>query len=160
MTFKEFLQVREADVRKDEAERDATIDEWVRATNKLVTQIRDWLSESDTSQLLRFVDTRVGQFEAKLGAYDNVALEIRLGGQVAALQPVARFVRGPLMVIDPTGKWTGRVDLVGGEQKFEIYRHTRTADRFDSWWIRDPDDSQLTQLSKDVIEKCVMKIFA
>lgn len=76
--------------------------EWTAAVGSLFADIRDFLSEYQTENLLAIVEERITVPEENLGEYSVARLTIRSGRSIVRLTPVGRIVAGAL----------GRVDLV------------------------------------------------
>jgi hypothetical protein len=156
-SFAEFLKEKEEEVRSAEAARAGEINRWITAVHELMMQVQSWLEDSDQSKLLKFRSKAIEINETESGSYGIGRLEIWLGGRVVALVPIARYVRGP--VITPQeGSWTGRVDLTDGENKYEIFRFTRS-DGNESWYMR-TDNYHVRPFNRDLLEQSVMTLLS
>lgn len=138
--FQEFLQQKiEGSDWKDRRRRR---DEWLRALNRLLDQIQEFLREADPEGLLETIPYEVERVEERLGVYDAPALKIRIGTESAKVLPEGRYATGPLLlkhlllIPENARRWGdlsgGRVDITNGERRYMLLRSI--VDDQDRWY--------------------------
>jgi hypothetical protein len=148
-TFREFLKKKA----NDEAgpDRARRREEWLASVKALLTQVRDWLKESDPDGLLDVRTTVYERVEQELGVYAVEGLRIRLGEAMADVVPVGGNVAGPVITREGSAMAVrGRVDVTNGAEKYVLYR---VGDDRTLWQVVDQDgrSSPLTQQQFEVI---------
>lgn len=136
-TFQEFL----SELAREQGGPDvrARRKEWVEAVERLISQIRDWLRESDPDGVLEVRRRVFDRAEPGLGRYEVPGLEIGVGEATAEISPAGRNVRfTPNMlavmanrsVNDPCD---GRVDIGSPTHRWQLYRILHTGGG-EQWW--------------------------
>jgi hypothetical protein len=123
-TLKVFLASEAEKLRSEQAEAVSKRDEWVASVERLLAQIKQWLREADTGQILIFKEGRVALREVGIGGYEAPVLFVEIGARQVSIRPVARVVAGPL---SSTGsihilKSYGRVDMASPLEKHMLFR--------------------------------------
>jgi hypothetical protein len=157
-SLKEFL-ARQAETLPTQASAAAKKrDEWAAAVDRLTVQMRDWLQQADAAHVLSIEDLPFSIREEGIGAYEVHGLAIRLGPREVRVEPVARFVAGPLSM---TGRAFiprafGRVDLTDGLRKFILFRVEK--EPTDRWNIVTPDGYEIRPFDQSSFEAALQSL--
>ncbi len=129
-SFQEFLSQKSRG--SDWKERKLIRLAWLRAVDRLLAQVREFLREADPEGVLETTAYQVERVEEPLGVYDAPALKIRLGTESADVVPVGRFTPKPLQLANiqaipgNENRWGnltgGRVDITNGERRHLLFR--------------------------------------
>jgi hypothetical protein len=157
-SLKEFLQRQKNESLANESSVLAARDEWVACVNGLLERIREWLAAADPEHILTLSETTYEIRESGLGTYSVPGLTISLGPRVVRIEPVARYVVGPL---SSTGvlhvlRAFGRVDMTDGLRRYYLYRTEMQPE--DRWEIIEEDSRQLTRLEQDSFERALQSL--
>jgi hypothetical protein len=135
-TLTDFLKEQAARLRTEGPSRQAILEDWVRAVELLLNQIREWTKEADPENVLKIEKETCGISEEGLGYYHVSRLKIRLDAREVLVTPVARQVVGRFgLPGEPPRPSLGRVDITDGLQKYMLYR-IEAAPR-NQWYIVD-----------------------
>jgi hypothetical protein len=134
MTLREFLL---QNAPRDEIGRRRTRDEWVAAVDRLLAQIRAWLVESDSLDLLDLEPIEFERREQHLGAYQIRGLVIHFGERIVKVLPVGRYVLADLGPYAEPGRKRaeGRVDISNDIYRYLLFR--KITDAGDQWFVQD-----------------------
>ncbi len=151
-SFKEFLQDQAQ--KETIVEAKTKVEEWHSAVLKLIGQMEVWLRDADQDHILNIRETVHSIREEGLGTYQVPGLVIGLGERMVEVVPVARNVIGP---IASTGtlhvlRTTGRVDMIGGGQRYLLFRFENEQGREDRWMIAEEDDYVLKNFDRPAFE--------
>src|SRR5436853_152954 len=91
MTLREFL-LKNAPRAEQETRRRQLREEWVAAVNKLLAQIRAWVTDAGTAELLNLEPLYFEKVEQGMGAYSIQGLAINFGESAVKVVPVGRHV--------------------------------------------------------------------
>ena len=152
-SLKEFLAEQAERLQSQESEAAKKRDEWLKAVDRLIQQIKSWLTEADPEQqYLKIQDDPFPIREQGIGEYVARGLLIGLGPREIRVQPVARNVAGPLSVTGTihVERAYGRVDLTDGLTKYMIFRVEREPE--DRWSIIEQDSYRRQPLNQDSFE--------
>jgi hypothetical protein len=110
---------------------EAIASEWVEAVEALFNQIRSFLAEYASENLLSLAQESVSTHEEDLGIYSISRLSIRSGKSVVRLTPAGRLVAGAL----------GRIDLFNADLPYYGYMLLRQGFGLGDWQIahREPN---------------------
>jgi hypothetical protein len=133
--FRDFLQQQ---AKRYQAEADAgraTIEEWRAAIERLFTQIRGWLKESDPEGHIEIQENQQDVAEPGLGRYRVPRLDLRAFGKWIGIIPKARRTVGTAKPPQKSApeRAEGRVDITDELRRYVLYRF-RENDR-DVWLI-------------------------
>jgi hypothetical protein len=134
MTLREFL-LKNAPL--DELRRRQCREEWIAAIDRLLAQLRAWLTDAGTAELLDLEPLELEKREQGLGAYHIRGLAIHFGERTVKVLPVGRTVLAHLGPFAETGHENaeGRVDITNGAYKYYLFRKlTATSEQ---WLVQD-----------------------
>jgi hypothetical protein len=134
MTLREFLL---KNAPRDEIRRRQVREEWIAAVNRLLAQIRVWLTEAGAADLLDVEPLDFEKREQGLGGYHVQGLAIHFGERTVKVVPVGRFVLADLGPYAEAGHKNaeGRVDVTNGAYKYFLFRKLTDAD--EHWFVQD-----------------------
>src|SRR5947209_6681033 len=117
MTLREFLL---ENAPRDEIRRRQCREEWIAAVDRLLGQLRAWLIEAGTADLLDVEPLEFDKREQGLGAYRIKGLAIHFGERTVKVVPVGRVVLAHLGRYAEAGHENpeGRVDITNGSYKY------------------------------------------
>lgn len=135
MTLREFLLKNAA---HDEMRRRQCREEWGAAVDRLLAQLRGWLTEADTAEFLDLEPLEFEKREQGLGSYRVKGLAIHFGERTVKVVPVGRDVLAHLGPYAAPGheKAEGRVDVTNGAYKYFLYRKRNDAGE-EQWLVQD-----------------------
>ena len=117
-----------------------------------------WIKAADPNSLIKFMDRTIVSQEWPMEGHLVPGLDIWLGGRVVKVHPLAMRILGPRW--KPTeGRWAGRVDLLAGPEKYEIFRFIPTQGP-ESWFIRNDRDFEMRPWSQATLEVALMDLLA
>lgn len=134
MTLREFLL---KNAPGDEQQKRRARKEWVEAVDRLLAQLRSWLAEAGTAELLDLEPLELEKREQWLGAYPIKGLAINFGERTVKVLPVGRMVLahpGPFAEAGHENA-EGRVDITNGAYKYHLYRKLTSAG--EQWLVQD-----------------------
>jgi hypothetical protein len=135
MTLREFLQ---KNAPRDEMLRRRWREDWIAYVDRLLAQLRSWLSEMDATDLLDLETVELERREQGLGAYHIKGLAIHFGERTVKVVPVGRTVAPNLGPFAEPGheRAEGRVDITNGSYKYYLYLKLNDA-REEQWLVQD-----------------------
>src|SRR5438105_3277657 len=109
MALREFLL---KNAPRDEIQRRRCREEWVAAVDRLLAQLRAWLADAGTADLLDLEPLELAKREQGLGSYHIKGLAIHFGESTVKVVPAGRFVLARLGSFAEPGHENaeGRVD--------------------------------------------------
>ena len=148
MTLREFLL---QNAPRDEMRRRQCREEWSAAIDRLLAQLRAWLTEAGSAELLDLEPLEFDRREQGLGAYHIKGLAIHFGERTVKVVPVGRMVLAHLGPYAEAGHENaeGRVDITNGAYKYFLYR--KLTDAGEQWLVRD-DQSDIRLLDREQFE--------
>jgi hypothetical protein len=151
-SLKEFLESEADKLRSEQAAALTERQEWIAAVERLLAQIKEWLGEADTKEILRIEEAPLRLSEQGLGTYEIPALTIGLGTREVRIKPVARFVAAPLRStgIIHVPRAYGRVDLTNGLDRYMIFRTELEPD--DRWIMIEQNEPLMEPLDRKSFE--------
>jgi hypothetical protein len=157
MTLREFLL---KNAPPDEMPRRRRREEWVAAVDRLLLQLRAWLAETGSAELL---DVELLEFEKReqgLGAYRVKGLAIHFGERTVKVVPVGRMVLAHLDSYAVPGHENaeGRVDVTNGAFKYFLYRKLNDAGA-EQWLVQD-ERCGLRPLERDQFEAILQDLLS
>jgi hypothetical protein len=134
-SLKEFLASEAEKLRSEQSEGLTKREEWIAAVDRLLGQIKDWLGQADTKQILMIDESPLRLREQGIGTFEMPSLTIGLGPREVHVKPVARHALAPLRSSDMTHlpRAYGRVDMTNGLDRYMIFRTEREPE--DRWTI-------------------------
>lgn len=137
MTLREFL-LQNAPRADQEKRRRQTREEWIAAVDRLLAQLRAWITEAGTTELLDLEPLEFEKREQGLGAYRIKGLAIHFGESTVKVVPVGRNVLANLGPYAEPGheKAEGRVDIANGAYKYYLYLKLKDAGE-EQWLVQD-----------------------
>jgi hypothetical protein len=98
---------------REEIRRRQCREEWITAVNRLLAQLRAWLMDAGTAELLDLEPLEFEKREQGLGAYHIKGLAINFGERTVKVTPVGRMVLAHLRPYAEAGHENaeGRVDI-------------------------------------------------
>jgi hypothetical protein len=135
MTLREFLR---QNAPRDEIRRRRWREDWITSVDRLLKQLRDWLTEADEAHLLDLETLELDKREQGLGSYRIKGLAIHFGEHTVKVMPVGRNALAHLGPYAEPGheKAEGRVDITNGTDKYHLYRKLNDAGE-EQWLIQD-----------------------
>jgi hypothetical protein len=157
-SLKEFLAGEAEKLANEQSKAITKRDEWIAAVDRLLAQIKDWLQQADEGRILMIQETSHQIRERVIGTYDAHGLSIGLGVREIRVEPVARYVAGPM---SSTGAIHvvhayGRVDMKTALEKFMIFRMSTSSD--DHWIIIEQDGYRTEPFNKESFESAFRKL--
>jgi hypothetical protein len=148
-TLQEFLKERADRIREGHSEKLRLQNEWIQAVDRLIRQIRQWLSDADSQNILEFFENSIQLRETDVGVYLVKRLTIRLEAQEVHVIPIARNAVGPVVSSGSThrGRSFGRVDITDGVNKFLLFRTQIQPD--DRWVIVNDENYIMRELNEE-----------
>ncbi len=149
MTLREFLL---KNAPRDEIRRRKYREEWIAAVDRLLAQLRSWLTVGGTLELLDLEPLKFEKREQGLGAYHIQGLAINFGECTVKVVPVGRMVLAHLGPYAEAGHENaeGRVDITNGAYKYYLYRKLNDAGE-EQWLIQD-ERSGIRPLDREQFE--------
>jgi hypothetical protein len=134
MTLREFLL---KNAPRDEIRRRQGREEWIAAVDRLLAQLRTWLTDAGTAELLDLEPLEFERREQGLGGYHIKGLAIHFGERTVTVVPVGRLVLAHLGRYAEAGHENaeGRVDITNGAYKYFLYR--KLTDAGEQWLVQD-----------------------
>src|SRR5438270_13787812 len=128
MTLREFL-LKNAPRAEQEKRRRESREEWIAAVDRLLAQLRGWLTDAGSAELLDLEPLDFEKREQGLGTYHIRGLAIHFGESTVKVVPVGRNVLAHLGPYAEAGheKAEGRVDITNGANKYYLYRKLTNA---------------------------------
>ncbi len=155
-TLTDFLKEEAQRLRAESQSAQERRDEWIASLGRLMPQLRQWLEQADTEKVLNVVDSPASLEEEGLGKYTVPRLKITLGTRRINVLPFARNVVGSLPGSEPPLKLQGRVDVVGPDEKYMLYR-VQTPEG-EKWFIVDDERYRFQPLDKASFEAAVLSM--
>jgi hypothetical protein len=158
MTLREFL-LQNAPSAEREKRRRQEREEWVAAVDRLVAQLRAWVTDGGTAELLDLEPLDFEKREQGLGAYHIGGLAFHFGERTVKVVPVGRNVVAHLGPSGEAGsaKAEGRVDMTNGAYKYFLYRQrTPVAEQ---WFVQD-ERSNLRPLDRERFEAILQDLLS
>jgi hypothetical protein len=157
MTLREFL-LRNAP--RDEMQRRRARDEWTEAVDQLLAQLRTWLAESGTTELLDLEPLEFEKREQGLGSYRIKGLAIHFGERTVKVVPVGRTVLAHLGPYAEPGHENaeGRVDVTNGMYKYLLYRKLK--DTGEGQWLVQDERSAIRLLDRGQFEAILQDLLS
>ncbi len=157
-TLQEFLKRRADHIRDAFPERVRVQNEWIQAVDRLINQVKEWLTAADPQNILEFFEDTVQPRESDVGVYLVKRLLIRLEAQEVQVVPIARIVIGPVTTSGTThtGRSYGRVDMTNGVSKFLLFR--TQVEPSDRWIIVDEDAYVTRDLDRGTFDAAMQSL--
>jgi hypothetical protein len=158
MTLREFL-LQKAPGAEQAIRRRQWREEWVAAVDRLLAQLRAWLTEAGTAELLDLEPLDFAKREEGLGAYHVQGLAIHFGERTVNVVPVGRNVLAHLGPYAEPGheKAEGRVDITNGAYKYFLYRKLTHAG--EQWLVQD-ERSDIRPLDRERFEAILQDLLS
>jgi hypothetical protein len=157
-TFQEFLREQAAQIRAEEAAKEAKKGRWISSVDALISQMTSWLRELDPDGILKLQTRLLERTEESMGSYSISALIIWMGSRMVAVEPVACDILGPVKK-PREGSWGGRVDLLGRPYACKIYRFLGS-NGVEEWYILDEKTYWLCPLTRETFDSALLGLFA
>jgi hypothetical protein len=156
MTLREFLL---KNAPRDELRRRQWRDEWIAAIDRLLAQLRAWLSDAGTAELLDLEQLEFEKREQGLGTYHVKGLAINFGERTVRVVPVGRTVLARLGPYAEAGHESaeGRVDITNGAYKYFLYRKLTPAG--EQWLVQD-ERSGIRPLDREQFEAVLQDLLS
>lgn len=157
MTLREFLL---QNAPREEMQRRQCREEWIAAVDRLLAQLRSWLAEAGTAELLDLEHLEFEKREQGLGAYPIKGLAIRFGERTVKVVPVSRNVLAHLGAYAEPGheKAEGRVDITNGTYKYFLYRKLNDAGE-EQWLVQD-ERADIRPLDREQFEAILQALLS
>jgi hypothetical protein len=158
MTLREFL-LKNAPQAEQEKRRRQWRKEWIEAVERLLAQLRAWLTDAGTAEMLDFAPLDFQKREQGLGAYHIPGLAINFGERTVKVVPVGRNVLAHLGPYAEPGHENaeGRVDITNGAYKYLLYRKLTNAG--EQWLVQD-ERSDIRPLDRERFEGIVTDLLS
>src|SRR5262245_51074061 len=150
MTLREFL-LKNAPRTEQEKRRRQRREEWIAAVDRLIAQLRTWIADAGTADLLDLEPLEFEKREQYLGAYHIRGLAINFGESTVKVVPAGRTVLAHLGPYAEPGfeNAEGRVDITNGTSKYFLYRKLTNAG--EQWLVQD-ERSNIQPLDRERFE--------
>jgi hypothetical protein len=157
MTLREFLL---KNAPHDEMQWRQIREEWIAAVDQLLTQLRAWLTEAGTAELLDLEPLEFERREQGLGTYHIKGLAIHFGERTVKVVPVGRRVLAHLGPYAAAGHENaeGRVDVTNGAYKYYLYRKLNDASE-EQWLVQD-ERSAIRPLDREQFEAILQDLLS
>ncbi len=151
MTLREFL-LQNAPRAEQERQRRQSREQWIAAVDRLLAQLRTWITEAGTAELLDLETLEFEKREQGLGAYHIQGLAIHFGESTVKVMPIGRNVAAHLGPYAEPGheKAEGRVDITNGAYKYVLYRKLNDAGQ--EQWLVQHEGSGIQPLDREQFE--------
>ena len=156
MTLREFLL---KNAPRDEILRRRWREDWVAAVDRLLAQLRAWLADAGSAELLDLEPLDFEKREQGLGAYHIQGLAINFGERTVKVLPVGRTVLAHLGPYAEAGHENaeGRVDITNGGYKYFLYRKLTHAG--EQWLVQD-ERSEMRPLDRERFEAILQELLS
>jgi hypothetical protein len=156
MTLHEFL-LRNAP--REEIQRRQGREEWIAAVDRLLAQLRAWLTDAGATELLDLEPLEFEKREQGLGAYHIKGLAINFGERTVKVVPVGRMVLAHLGPYAEAAHQNaeGRVDITNGAYKYVLYRKLTSAG--EQWLVQD-ERSGIRPLDREQFEAILQDLLS
>ncbi len=156
MTLREFLL---KNVPREEIRRRQWREEWIAAVDRLLAQLRAWLTDAGTADMLDLEPLDFEKREQGLGAYHVKGLAINFGERTVKVTPVGRTVLARLGPYSEPGHENaeGRVDITNGAYKYFLYR--KLTDAGEQWLVQD-ERSPIRPLDREQFEAILQDLLS
>lgn len=157
MTLREFLT---KNAPREELRRRQNCQEWIAAIDRLLAQLRAWLRESNSMELLDLEPLEFEKREQGLGAYRIQGLAIHFGERTVKVVPVGRMVLAHLGPHAAPGHENaeGRVDITNGAYKYYLYR--KLNDAAEEQWLVQDERSVIRPLDREQFEAILQDLLS
>ena len=158
MTLREFL-LQNAPRAEQEKRRRKLREDWIAAVDRLLAQLRAWLTDAGTAELLDLEPLDFEKREQHLGTYQIHGLAIHFGERTVKVVPVGRTVLAHLGPYAEAGHENaeGRVDITNGAYKYFLYRKlTNTGDQ----WLVQDERSDIRPLNREQFEAILQDLLS
>jgi len=154
-TFRDFLRDQAEKYQAEVRSGSATVDEWRAAIDRLFSELRAWLKQSDPQGIIEIEECQQEIREQGLGRYQVPRLDLRAFGKWIGIIPKARKTVG---TANPSQKSApqraaGRVDITDELRRYVLYR--LQDDGRDVWVIDDLESGQ-QPLNQEAFERALM----
>jgi hypothetical protein len=157
MTLREFLL---KNTPRDEMLRRRWRDDWIAAVDRLLAQLRAWLTEAGSADLLDLETLEFDKREQGLGAYHVKGLAVHFGERTVKVVPVGRSVLADLGPYAEPGHENaeGRVDITNGAYKYFLFRKLNDAGQ-EQWLVQD-ERSAIRPLDREQFEAILQDLLS
>jgi hypothetical protein len=153
--FRDFLRQQAEKHQVEDATRQAIIDEWQTAIERLFLQMREWLKESDPEGLVEIKENQQDVTEPGLGRYNVSRLDLRAFGKWIGIIPKAcrtvSTAKPPQKSVPERA--AGRIDITDELRRYILYRFQE--DGRDVWLVDDLK-SEPKPLDQEAFEGALM----
>jgi hypothetical protein len=158
MTLREFL-LNNAPRAEQEKRRRQRREEWIAAVDRLLAQLRAWLTDAGTAELLDLEPLDFEKREQGLGTYHIQGLAIHFGESTVKVVPVGRTVLAHLGQYAEAGHENaeGRVDITNGAYKYYLYR--KLTDSGEQWLVQ-YEHSEIQPLDRERFEAILQDLLS
>ena len=159
MTLRDFL-VKNAPNAEEERRRRQWREDWISAVDRLLMQLRTWLTEMGATDFLTLEPLEFEKREQRLGAYHIKGLAITFGDRTVKVVPVGRAVLAHLGPYAEPGHENaeGRVDITNGAYKYFLYR--RLNDAGEEQWLVQDEHSGIRPLSREQFDTILQDLLS
>jgi hypothetical protein len=159
MTLREFL-LKNAPRTEQEKRRRHWREDWIAAVERLIAQLRAWLADAGTADLLDLEPLEFEKREQWLGAYHIKGLAINFGERSVKVEPVGRTVLAHLGPYAEAGHENaeGRVDITNGAYKYYLYRKLNNAG--EEQWLVQNERSDIRPLDRERFEAILQDLLS
>ncbi len=157
MTLRDFLL---KNVPRDEIRRRQCREEWIAAVDRLLAQLRAWLTDAGTTDVLDLEPLEFEKREQGLGTYHIKGLAINFGERTVKVVPIGRNVLAHLGKYAEAGHENaeGRVDVTNGAYKYLLYRKLNNAG--DGQWLVQDECSGIRPFDREQFEAILQALLS
>jgi hypothetical protein len=157
MTLREFLL---KNTPHDEVRRRRWREDWVGYVDRLLKQLRDWVTEANAADLLDLETLEFEKREQGLGAYRIKGLAIHFGERTVRVVPVGRTVAAHLGPYAEPGHENaeGRVDVTNGAYKYYLY--LKLNNTHEERWLVQDERSGVRPLDREQFEAILQDLLS
>lgn len=157
-SFQEFLAEQAEKLPSEQSKATEKRDEWIAAVDRFNQDVKTWLEQDDPERLLTIEERTYELREEGIGTYRVPGLLIGLGPREVRLEPIARFVAGPLSSsgIIHIPRAYGRIDLTNRLKKYMIFRTDLKLEG--PWKMIEQDGYVLRPLAREPFEEALQRL--
>jgi hypothetical protein len=152
----EFLKEQKDKQARSAAQVQAKREEWVAALDRLIDQLKTWLKEADPEGVLGVGCGATHINEEVYGRYKVPELMIVLQGRTVTVVPRGLNVMTYLDTEISKGRVQGRVDIVGPDQQYIMYRFV--GPEGERWFIVDGHERNVRPLDREAFESTLLSL--
>ena len=141
----EFLRTKQQQERAEGSSLEKRKEEWLGSLTKLFIQIKTWLAEPVSQDLIEITEESFELDEYKIGSYKAPRLVLHAGHDSVSIEPVGTIIMGA----------KGRVDVKASGNSFKIILTDKN-----EWGILQPDRTIATRLDEHTFTEALQNLLS